>query len=283
MTILVFGKTGQVATELRKHADIVALGRSDADLSVPHACAAAIRARAPRAVINAAAHTAVDRAEDEEALARLINAEAPAAMANACAALDIPFVHISTDYVFAGIGPAASAPGDAPGPLNAYGRTKLLGEEAVRTAGGRYAILRTSWVFSSHGSNFVKTILRLSETRDVLDVVDDQIGGPTPASAIADACLAIAGQLATDGAVSGTYHLSGTPDVSWYEFASEILSRMRGAAALRPIPARAYPTAAARPQNSRLDCTDTEAVFGLTRPDWRAALDDVMDELENIR
>lgn len=282
MTILVFGKTGQVAAELQRHRDVVALARSDADLGAPDACAAAIRALTPRAVINAAAYTAVDRAEDEEDIAQRINAEAPAAMARACADLDIPFVHISTDYVFAGTGMKASTPDDVAAPRNAYGRTKLLGENAVREAGGRHAILRTSWVFSVHGSNFVKTILRLSQARDVLQVVDDQIGGPTPASAIAEACLAIAERLAADRTMSGTYHFSGTPDVSWYEFASEILSRTAGATALQPIPTHAWPTAATRPQNSRLDCTGTEAAFGLARPDWRSALGGVVDELERV-
>lgn len=282
MTVLVFGKTGQVAAELQKHGDVVALARSDADLGAPEACAAVIRALKPRAVINAAAYTAVDRAEEDEDAAHRVNAEAPAAMARACTGLDIPFVHISTDYVFAGTGAKASTPEDTAAPRNAYGRTKLLGENAVREAGGRYAILRTSWVFSAHGSNFVKTILRLSQIRDVLQVVDDQIGGPTPAAAIAEACLAIAARLAADGTTSGTYHFSGTPDVSWYEFASEILSRTPGATALQPIPTHAWPTAATRPRNSRLDCTATEAVFGLARPDWRSALDGVVDELERV-
>lgn len=280
MNILVFGRTGQVGTELRKYAGITALGRTEADLADPAACAAAIRSHAPAAVINAAAYTSVDQAEEEEALARVINADAPAAMARICAEMDIPFVHISTDYVFDGASTEASAPEDATRPINAYGRTKLLGEEAIRTAGGRYAILRTSWVFSAHGSNFLKTMLRLSKTRDVISVVEDQTGGPTAASGIAAACLSIAGQLATDAAKSGTYHYSGTPDVSWYDFASEILSRAGSASELRPIPASAYPATAERPPNSRLDCSTTKAAFGLARPDWRVALDSVLEELE---
>jgi dTDP-4-dehydrorhamnose reductase len=280
VNILVFGRTGQVGTELRKYAGITALGRAEADLADPAACAAAIRSHAPAAVINAAAYTSVDQAEEEEALARVINADAPAAMARICAEMDIPFVHISTDYVFDGASTEASAPEDATRPINAYGRTKLLGEEAIRTAGGRYAILRTSWVFSAHGSNFLKTILRLSKTRDVISVVEDQTGGPTAASGIAAACLSIARQLATDAAKSGTYHYSGTPDVSWYDFASEILSRAGSASELRPIAASTYPATAERPPNSRLDCSTTKATFGLARPDWRVALEPVLEELE---
>ncbi|MCW8843492.1 MAG: NAD(P)-dependent oxidoreductase, partial [Rhodobacteraceae bacterium] len=185
MKILVFGRTGQVATALKHHAGITALGRGAADLTAPAACADAIRAHAPRAVINAAAYTGVDAAETDTAQAMTVNGAAPAAMAEVCAALDIPLVQISTDYVFSGQGETPWHPSDAPAPQNAYGRSKLAGEEAVRAAGGRYAILRTSWVFSAQGTNFVKTMLRLSETRDRLDIVADQIGGPTPARAIA--------------------------------------------------------------------------------------------------
>ena len=186
MTLLVFGQTGQVAQALASLApEAVFLSRTQADLSDPEACAAAIRAHAPQAVINAAAWTAVDRAEAEEAAAHVVNAEAPGAMARACADLAIPFLHVSTDYVFDGSGDSPWQPGDATGPINAYGRSKLAGEEAIRAAGGPHAILRTSWVFSAEGANFVKTMLRLSETRDALGVVGDQIGGPTPASAIA--------------------------------------------------------------------------------------------------
>ena len=279
MKILVFGQSGQVATELRAFAGVTTLSRTDADLTDPAACAAAIEARAPDAVINAAAYTAVDRAESEPDLARVINAEAPAAMARACAARDIPFVQISTDYVFDGTGEAPRAPDEATAPLGVYGATKLEGEEAVRAAGGRFAILRTSWVFSAHGANFVKTMLRLSETRDALSVVADQIGGPTPARAIAEACMEIARQLAADPAKSGAYHFSGAPDVSWHGFAEAIFARAGREVALTAIPSADYPTPAARPLNSRLDCTTTEAAFGLPRPDWREGLDAVLHDL----
>lgn len=222
--ILVFGRSGQVATELQRLGGVLALGRDQVDLSDPAACAAAINAHRPRAVINAAAYTAVDRAEEEEALATLINGEAPAAMAQACAALNIPLVHISTDYVFAGTGTRAWVLDDKTAPQNAYGRSKLVGEQSIRAAGCTHAILRTSWVFSAHGSNFAKTMLRLAESRDVLRIVDDQIGGPTPARAIAAACLSIAQQLCDDPGKTGTYHFSGAPDVSCYEFARAIFA-----------------------------------------------------------
>lgn len=280
MSVLVFGKTGQVATELQRHPGVVALGRDAADLSDPEACAAAIRAHRPRAVINAAAYTAVDRAESDEAQAFRVNAEAPAAMARECAALGVPFVTISTDYVFDGTGTEPFAPGAPTGPLGAYGSSKLAGEEAVRAAGGAQAILRTSWVFSAHGANFVKTMLRLSETRDSLTVVADQIGGPTPARAIAEACLTIAAQLGRDPGASGTYHFSGAPDVSWADFAREIFARAGRTTKVTPIPTTDYPTPARRPQNSRLDCRTTEAVFGIARPDWRQALTQTLTELD---
>lgn len=280
MTILVFGRTGQVATELQRDPAVVALGRDLADLTDPQVCADVIHAHAPRAVINAAAYTAVDHSEENEVLATTINSAAPIAMARACAALDIPFVQISTDYVFDGTGVAAWKPEDMTLPQNAYGRSKLAGEVGVSAAGGRYAILRTSWVFSGHGANFVKTMLRLSETRDNLSVVADQIGGPTPARAIADACLVMADQLENKASKAGTYHFSGAPDVSWQEFATEIFAKANRKVALPPIKTIDYPTPAVRPSNSRLDCTSTEQVFGLTRPDWRNALTDVLNELE---
>jgi len=187
--ILVFGTSGQVATELRRLAPVQALGRDTVDLANPSACAASIRFNRPTAVINAAAYTAVDRAETEEVLATTINGAAPAAMAEACAALHIPLVHISTDYVFDCGGTRPFAPNFATAPQNAYGRSKLAGEQGIRATGASHAILRTSSVFSAHGTNFVKTMLRLSDTHGELRVVDDQIGGPTPARSIAAACL----------------------------------------------------------------------------------------------
>ncbi|OWY07624.1 dTDP-4-dehydrorhamnose reductase [Thioclava sp. F42-5] len=277
--ILVFGQTGQVAQELQRLVpDAAFLGRNRVDLNDPGATAKAIREAKPEAVINAAAYTAVDKAEEEEALAQVVNVDAPAAMAEACRDLGIPFVHISTDYVFNGSGDAPFKPTDPTGPLGAYGRTKLAGEEAIRAADGTFAILRTSWVFSSHGGNFVKTMLRLSESRDYLTIVADQIGGPTPAKAIAEACLTMAQELQRAPEKSGVYHFSGSPDVSWAGFAREIFARTGRDVTVEDIPAADYPTPAKRPLNSRLDCSDL-AVFGLNRPDWRSGLNEVLIEL----
>lgn len=278
--ILVFGKTGQVATELQRLSGIMALGREDVDLSDPAACTAAILEYAPKAVINAAAYTAVDRAEDEEYLATVISGEAPTAMAKACVKLGIPLVHISTDYVFNGLGNTPYCPEDATEPQNAYGRSKLAGETGIRESGAVYAILRTSWVVSAHGTNFVKTMLRLSETRDALNVVADQIGGPTPARDIATACLQMAEQLVQEPSKSGTYHYSGAPDVSWADFATEIFTQADRIVTVTPIPTAEYPTPAKRPLNSRMACHSTEQVFGIKRPNWQDGLKEILKDLE---
>ena len=278
MSILVFGQTGQVATELQRQAPVTALGRAQADLTNADACAAAIHAHAPRAVINAAAYTAVDKAEDERALAHQINATAPGAIARACADLGIPFLHVSTDYVFAGDGTQPWQPNDPTAPLGVYGATKRDGEEAVIAAGGSHAILRTSWVFSAHGANFVKTMLRLSETRDALNVVGDQIGGPTPAADIAATLLHMARAM-MDGQGGGIYHYSGAPDASWARFARETFVQAGRAVTVTDIPTSDYPTPAQRPLNSRMDCSALETDFNIPRPDWAAGLSLVLKEL----
>ena len=278
--ILVFGKTGQVARELQQLRTVMALGREEANLSDPKACADAIRHYEPDAVINAAAYTAVDQAEDQEATATVINGDAPTAMAKACAELGIPFVHISTDYVFEGTGQSPWQPHDQTAPQNAYGRSKLAGETGIADSGGTYAILRTSWVVSARGANFIKTMLRLSETRGALNIVGDQIGGPTPARDIALACLQIADQLTQNPSKSGTYHFSGAPDVSWADFAKAIFDQSGKSVAVTPIPTADYPTPAQRPLNSRMDCTATKQAFGIDRPDWVAGLKTILDDLE---
>ena len=278
--MLVFGRTGQVARELaRLQPDAVFLGRAEADLSHPDICAEAISHIRPLAVINAAAWTAVDRAESDEAAAAVINGDAPSAMAHACAALNIPIVHLSTDYVLAGSGNAPFAPDQLTGPLSAYGRTKLVGELGVIGAQGIHAVVRTSWVFSAHGANFVKTMVRLGREREHLSVVADQVGGPTPAAGVAAACVAIAARLVDDPKATGVYHFSGAPDVSWADFARAIMERAGLACRVSDILTSDYPTPARRPLNSRLDCASIETVFGLSRPDWREGLERVLAEL----
>jgi dTDP-4-dehydrorhamnose reductase len=281
MTILVFGKTGQVATELQRRANVRALGRNKADLTDPAACAEAILRHRPDAVINAAAYTSVDQAESDEGIATLVNGAAPGAMAGACADLGIPFVHISTDYVFDGSGTAPWSVDAPTGPLGAYGRSKLAGEAAIHAAGGTSVILRTSWVVSAHGRNFVKTMLRLGAERDRLTIVADQVGGPTPAQDIAAACLSIAAQLRSDPSKSGTYHFSGAPDVSWADFAREIFHQAGMTCEVVDIPTSAFPTPAKRPSNSRMDCSDTTERFGISRPDWRNAISMIIKEIQD--
>lgn len=281
--ILVFGKNGQVATELAGLPETVCIGRDDADLSAPDQCATMIKQHAPQAVINAAAYTAVDKAEEQEALATVINGDAPGAMATACAALNIPLVHISTDYVFEGGGIAPWKPTDATGPLGAYGRSKLKGEEAVRAAGGTHAILRTSWVVSAHGNNFVKTMLRLGAERDALSIVADQIGGPTSAREIARTCHHMAEQLIDAPHETGTYHFSGAPDCSWADFARGIFALSGITCDVTDIASSQYPTPAVRPLNSRMDCSTTQQTFGIERPDWRAGLMDILQDLGALK
>jgi len=280
MNILVFGKTGQVATELQRQADVVALGRNEADLSDPAHCASIIASSEADVIINAAAYTAVDQAEVNEGLATTINAVAPTEMAKVAATRGLPFLHISTDYVFDGLGSTARAPEERTAPINAYGRSKLAGEQGVVAAGGTYAILRTSWVFSAHNANFVKTMLRLGKERSAISVVDDQVGGPTPAADIAATLLKMAEQLHPDN--SCTYHYAGTPDVSWKDFATEIFMQAGLPVEVSGIPTSSYPTPAERPLNSRLDCTEMQNMFGVPQPDWRTGLTKVLQDLGEI-
>lgn len=290
MKLLVFGDTGQLGQELQRHAQAksgdvtLELRRRDkADFTDPDACARIVDQTDADAVVNAVAYTAVDKAEEDEALARQVNGTTPGLLARAAAARVLPFLHISTDYVFDGSGTAPFPVDATTGPLGAYGRTKLAGEDAVRAAGGIYAIFRTSWVVSSHGNNFVKTMLRLGAERDRLTIVADQVGGPTPAAAIADLCLSAAAQLMQDPSKSGTYHISGGPDVSWAEFAREIFAQAGLRCEVVDIPSADYPTPATRPLNSRLDNRLTKAAFGLDRPDWRLGLRDILNDLGALK
>ncbi|CUH82381.1 dTDP-4-dehydrorhamnose reductase [Tropicibacter naphthalenivorans] len=284
MKVLVFGKTGQVATELARRVpagvEATFLPRAEADQTDPAACAQIVLDQRPDLVINAAAYTAVDKAEDDEATAQLVNGDTPAALARACADIGAPFLHVSTDYVFDGSGDAPWTVDAATGPLGAYGRTKLAGEDGIRAANGDHAILRTSWVFSAHGGNFVKTMLRLSQTRDKLTVVADQIGGPTEAGDIAQALWDMALAFGAGKGTTGTYHFAGAPDASWADFAREIFARAGRAVAVEDIPSSAYPTPAKRPGNSRMDCSDITRDYGIARPDWRDSLTRVLAELE---
>jgi len=281
--LAVFGTNGQLATELRRRAPegvaVTALGREAADFGDPGAVRAAAASLSADAIVNAVAYTAVDRAETEEALATVVNGTSAGVLAEVAAERGIPLVHVSTDYVFDGSGDRPWRPEDPTDPLGAYGRSKLAGEEAVRAAGGAHVILRTAWVFSAHGGNFVKTMLRIGAEREEVGVVADQFGAPTPAADIADACVALARALA-DGADGGTHHFSGAPDTTWAGFACEIFSRSGLNARVKSISTPEFPAPARRPANSRLDCTTLTEAYGIERPDWRAGLDDVLKELE---
>ena len=277
--ILVFGQSGQVGNELQSFEGVVTLNRSQADLRNSEQCADLILGYNPAAVINAAAYTAVDSAENEETLAMAINGNAPTEMARSCAELGVPFVQISTDYVFDGSGDNAWLPQNETNPKNAYGRSKDAGETGVIKSGAVYGILRTSWVVSSRGKNFIETMLRLSETCNELSIVSDQIGAPTPARDIADACYRIALDLIANPSKSGIYHLSGWPNVSWYDFACEIFRQAGRDVNLLPIFSAEYPTAASRPLNSRLDCESTLLEFGVKQPEWDKGLNEILREM----
>lgn len=282
MRMLVFGKNGQVARALKDAAgvSVIALGRSEADLMRPGAARAAIAAHAPEIIINAAAYTAVDKAEDDEAAARRLNAEAPAEMAEAAVEADIPFLHLSTDYVFDGKAQTRLAEDAPTSPLNIYGATKREGEQAVAAAHPGAVIIRTSWVFSEFGGNFVKTMLRLAETRDALSIVADQTGGPTEAGDIAHALIAIAGKKHRGAPGAGLYHFQGAPAVSWAEFAEKIFEIAARPVKVSHIKTEDYPTPARRPLNTVLDCAKIERDFGIGQPDWRKSLRRVIAALK---
>lgn len=287
MKVLLFGATGQVGCALIALAsrdvsfDIV--GRDAADLTDPAACAERIHETRADVVINAAAWTAVDAAEDAAEAVGVINELAPIAMAQACAARGLPFVHLSSDYVLEGTGDDAQSETTPLGALSVYGRTKAAAETGIRdtmqAAGSVYAILRTSWVFSDTGNNFVRTMLRLSDTRPDLRIVGDQVGGPTPASAIAQACVTVAAALVAGTSRGGLYNFSGAPDVSWADFARAILDTAGRDTPITSIATADYPTRAPRPPNSRLDCTRIRDEFGIERPRWHHDLSTIVPTL----
>ena len=289
--ILVFGRNGQVARELAAVAGdraLVFAGRETLDLANAETAAGAIDAllaeASPSAVINAAAYTTVDRAEREAQTAFAVNRDAPATMARSCAARSLPLVHFSTDYVFDGTLDRPYVEADPTGPTSVYGASKLAGEQAVTAAGGSAIILRTAWVYSAHGTNFVKTMLRLAADRDEVSVVVDQVGRPTWARDVARAALLAVDGLRRDPALAGLYHLSGPDDASWADLAAETfaLSARRGGptAQVRPITSDEYPTPARRPANSRLDCGKIQTALAWRGRPWRESLAACMNEME---
>ncbi len=271
--ILVFGGNGQVGSCLSEHPETVCLTRADIDITDRAAVSGAVATLKPRAILNAAAFTAVDLCETQPDLAMAVNADGPGHIARAAADHGCPMVHISTDYVFDGDGFEPHRPSDPARPLSVYGASKAAGEDRVRAAGGIHAIVRTSWVFAPGHANFVSTMLRLSDTHPIVNVVDDQIGAPTPADHIAAACLSIASQLKAEPAKSGTYHLAGHRNVSWADFADHIFSSLGKPTQVIRIPSSEYPTPATRPTNSRLCCETLHSAFGINRPDWQRALE----------
>jgi dTDP-4-dehydrorhamnose reductase len=293
--ILVAGKTGQLARCLVEAARLrgtalVAMGRPEFDLTRPESLAQAVAPHAPRAIVNAAAYTGVDKAEAEPALAMTVNRDGAAALAVAAARLGVPFIHVSTDYVFDGRKHGAYVEEDAPAPLGAYGRSKLAGEAAVRAACPAGVILRTSWVYSPFGQNFVTTMLRLAATREKVQVVDDQHGAPTAAFDLAGAILDLVDRLSPaprDRDTGGIYHLANEGETTWHGFATAIFAgwarRGRRVPALEAITTAQYPTPARRPANSRLDGNKIARVFGLRLPPWQSALERCLDELAEAR
>jgi dTDP-4-dehydrorhamnose reductase len=285
VNVLVIGRSGQVARALRSGARgraVRALGRPESDLEAPEVLVKAIEDIRPDVVVNAAAYTAVDQAEAEPDRAFAINAAGPEAVALAAARCGAAMIQISTDYVFDGAKPDPYVETDPTMPTSVYGRSKLEGEQRVLGANPRAIVLRTSWVFASEGSNFIRTMLRLAKTRDQINVVSDQSGCPTFAEDLAEAILAVTDRVSAGGAF-GVYHCAGGGETTWADLAAETfaLSAARGgpSAAVAPILARDYPTRAARPANSRLDCSKVAADYGIRLRPWREALAACVDDI----
>ena len=296
MKILLLGKNGQVGWELQRAlaplGDLVALdfdspGPHRADFTQPETLAATMRALAPQVIVNAAAHTAVDKAESEPDLVHRINAAAPAVLAREAAALGAWLVHYSTDYVFDGSGSAPWVEDAPAGPLSVYGRTKLDGENGIRASDCAHLILRTSWVYAARGGNFARTMLRLAAERDNLSVIADQVGAPTGAELLADVTAhALRSAIANPG-LAGTYHAAAAGETSWHGYACHVIEFARAAGQtirvepqrIEPIATTAYPTPARRPLNSRLDTRKLRNAFGLTLPDWRTGVERMLSEV----
>ena len=291
--ILVFGRVGQVGWELRHKlaclGEVTTIDYPEIDFSRPDSIRMTVRAAEPMVIINAAAYTAVDKAESDPDLAMAINGTAPGVIAEEAKRLGSILVHYSTDYVFDGTKQAPYVETDTPNPINVYGKTKLAGDEAIQAVGGDYLILRTSWVYGARGSNFLLTMLRLAQERTELQIVDDQIGAPTSSECIAQATANILAQLLApagrglDGR-SGIYNLTSTGETSWFGFAKALLTESSGTFGftvpnLIPIKTSEFPRPAKRPANSRLSCQRLEQTFGVTLPHWEYALSLVLDTL----
>lgn len=279
--ILVIGCNGQVGRELQAAlaplGEIAAVDRTTLDLNDPHSIREQVRKIQPQLIVNAAAYTAVDKAESERELAYAVNGEAPGVLAAEAAASGAWLIHYSTDYVYAGDKASAYVESDPTGPLSVYGSSKLAGEQAIAAARCPHVILRTSWVYGTHGANFVKTIVRLARQREQLSVVADQVGAPTSSRLIAAATASIAKRLLTGASreLQGIYHLQSADSTSWHEFAMAIVEQLRRhdpdsvrCREIRPIPTAEYPTPARRPANSRLDCTRLRQTFAVELPEW---------------
>jgi dTDP-4-dehydrorhamnose reductase len=292
MRILVAGGQGQVGSALaqqglEQNLDLIALGRQDLDITSRESIAAVFAEYEPDLLINAAAYTAVDKAESEPELAYAINETATALLADACAERGIPMLHISTDYVFDGTKDSPYVESEPVNPVAVYAKSKEAGERALRERLERHIILRTSWVFGLQGNNFVKTMLRLAKDRDHLTVVADQFGGPSSARGIAEALLKIAAQYQSGSSIAwGTYHYSQKPYVSWHQFAEAIVARaieiglVDHAVEVAPIPSSEFPTPVVRPKNSSLDTSALASSFGIVDSDWAADVDTVLVSLQ---
>ncbi|MGX9764075.1 dTDP-4-dehydrorhamnose reductase [Pseudomonas shahriarae] len=281
LKILITGQHGQVSRELQLRlqglGELVVLGRDQLDLANPEQIRQQVRSLRPGLIINAAAHTAVDQAENEPEVAFAINATAPGILAEEAKALGIPLIHYSTDYVFDGSKSTPYTEDDAPNPLGVYGQSKLAGEQAIAAVGGQYLVLRTSWVYSSHGKNFLLTMQRLLQEKPQMRIVADQIGAPTWAGTIANSTRALIERWQAGQAGNwGVYHLTAQGETSWFGFAQaigeQLLAEGKSCAELEGIPASDYPTPAKRPLNSRLDCSRLQQQWHVGQPQWREAL-----------